>query len=145
MKVTREREACLLGSAILAAVGAGLFADIPSAVDAMVHVEGTVVSHPRSFVAEDGNTPSYATIIVATLNLCGRTCTASVCREEEAAAVSCKPQEFIPSICVCILEVRAQELLCPRLIYIYYRVYIYIYIWLASVGNDAVNAAHYAS
>lgn len=47
MKVTREREACLLGSAVLAAVGAGLFADIPSAVDAMVHVEGTVVSNPQ--------------------------------------------------------------------------------------------------
>eukprot|EP00904_Undaria_pinnatifida_P010503 jgi/Undpi1/6583/HiC_scaffold_20.g09062.m1 len=44
MKVTREREACLLGSAILAAVGAGLFADIPSAVDSMVHVEGTVAT-----------------------------------------------------------------------------------------------------
>lgn len=52
MKVTREREACLLGSAILAAVGAGLFADIPSAVDSMVHVEGTVVSHPRLFSAD---------------------------------------------------------------------------------------------
>lgn len=44
MKVTKEREACLLGSAILAAVGGGLFPDIPSAAQAMVHVVGTVVS-----------------------------------------------------------------------------------------------------
>ena len=44
MKVTKEREACLLGSAILAAVGGGLFLDIPSAARAMVHVVGTVVS-----------------------------------------------------------------------------------------------------
>lgn len=48
MKVTREREACLLGSAILAAVGGGLFPDIPSATQAMVHVVGTVVSQ-RAF------------------------------------------------------------------------------------------------
>ena len=46
MKVTREREACLLGSAVLAAVGGGLFPDIPAAAQAMVHVVGTVVSHP---------------------------------------------------------------------------------------------------
>ncbi len=44
MKITREREACLLGSAVLAAVGGGLFPDIPSAAQAMVHVIGTVVS-----------------------------------------------------------------------------------------------------
>ncbi|CAN0291826.1 unnamed protein product, partial [Hapterophycus canaliculatus] len=47
MKVTREREACLLGSAILAAVAGGLFADISSAAQAMVHVVGTVVSEPE--------------------------------------------------------------------------------------------------
>lgn len=48
MKVTREREACLLGSAILAAVGGGLFRDIPAATEAMVHVVGTVVSKQAS-------------------------------------------------------------------------------------------------
>lgn len=46
MKITREREACVLGSAVLAAVGGGLFPDIPSAAQAMVHVVGTVVSQP---------------------------------------------------------------------------------------------------
>ncbi|CAM9282723.1 unnamed protein product, partial [Ectocarpus sp. 4 AP-2014] len=48
MKVTREREACVLGSAILAAVGGGLFPDIPSAARAMVHVEGTVMPNPEA-------------------------------------------------------------------------------------------------
>ncbi|CAM9243226.1 unnamed protein product [Scytosiphon promiscuus] len=48
MKVTREREACLLGSAILAAVAGGLFADISSAAQAMVHVVGTVVPNPEA-------------------------------------------------------------------------------------------------
>lgn len=65
MKVTREREACLLGSAILAAVGAGLFADIPAAVDAMVHVEGTVVSYPRQKIAtDDGSTSPCAALLL---------------------------------------------------------------------------------
>lgn len=41
--LTKEREACLLGSAILAMVGAGIFPDISSAVQDMVHVERTVV------------------------------------------------------------------------------------------------------
>ncbi|CAN0118167.1 unnamed protein product, partial [Ectocarpus fasciculatus] len=48
MKVTRETEACVLGSAILAAVGGGLFPDIPSAARAMVHVEGTVMPNPEA-------------------------------------------------------------------------------------------------
>lgn len=47
LRLTRETEACVLGSAVLAAVGAGIFPDIPSAIQAMVHVERTVVSGGR--------------------------------------------------------------------------------------------------
>lgn len=43
LRLTREPEACVLGSAVLAAVGAGIFPDIFSAIQDMVHVERTVV------------------------------------------------------------------------------------------------------
>lgn len=48
LRLTKEPEACLLGSGILAAVGAGIFPDIPSAIRAMVHVERTVLPNPEA-------------------------------------------------------------------------------------------------
>lgn len=59
LKVTKEREACLLGSAILGAVGAGLFPDIPSAARAMVHVERTVVSWASIAVVRTFDTSKF--------------------------------------------------------------------------------------
>ena len=51
MTLTRVPDAPALGSAILAAVGAGHFPDIPSAADAMVHVDRTVEPDPVAHAA----------------------------------------------------------------------------------------------
>eukprot|EP00903_Cladosiphon_okamuranus_P006596 g6443.t1 len=65
MKVTKEREACLLGSAILAAVAGGLFPDIPSAAQAMVHVVGTVMPNPEAHLHYKQLLERYRTVYPA--------------------------------------------------------------------------------
>ncbi|CAM9894765.1 unnamed protein product, partial [Discosporangium mesarthrocarpum] len=51
LRLTKVPDACLLGAAVLAAAGAGMFESIRAAVDAMVHVERTVLPDPESHLA----------------------------------------------------------------------------------------------
>ncbi len=49
IRLAREAEAVLLGTAILAAVGAGVYRSIPEAMRAMCHSEGTILPRSESF------------------------------------------------------------------------------------------------
>ena len=47
ISLTREGESAVLGSAMLAAVGAGVYPDIQTAVQNMVHTERTIEPDPE--------------------------------------------------------------------------------------------------
>jgi sugar (pentulose or hexulose) kinase len=48
---TREGEGAVLGSAMLAAVGAGIYPDIQTAAENMVHTERTIEPNPEAHEA----------------------------------------------------------------------------------------------
>jgi sugar (pentulose or hexulose) kinase len=83
---TRESEGPVLGSAMLAAVGAGIYPDIQTASDNMVHTERTIEPNPESHEAYQFYLDRYIETYPAMKELMHKTTRHEASKDQAAAA-----------------------------------------------------------